>query len=542
MDTRLLQPNPEGIDTAAQLLRAGEVVAIPTETVYGLAADALNADAVSSIFVAKGRPSDNPLIVHIADISDWEPLVTDIPDSARRLAEAYWPGPLTIILPASERVPKVVTGGLSTVAVRFPAHPIAQAIILHSGCPLAAPSANLSGSPSPTNMQRVAEDMNGRVAAILDGGDCAVGVESTVIDLCHTPPRLLRPGGVTPEMLTDVLGPIEIDSAVTHALEKGAVAASPGMKYKHYAPKAEITIVKGSSTAFADFVNTRKKNDVTALCFDEDIAHLTVPCISYGSRDDALSQAQKLFDALRQLDEMGAKTVYAACPNPIGVGLAVYNRLLRAAAFRIEYVIRVVGLTGPTGSGKTSVANVWQQLGAYIIDTDKLARKVTEPDSPCLSALTDAFTPAILNSDGSLNRAELAKRAFATVDNAEMLNRITHPAITALIKSEIEHAAETGYSVAVIDAPLLFEAGADKLCDDIVAVIAPSDVRRCRIMTRDNLTIEQADARIRAQKSDEFYCRNGVTVLDGGADLDDLKASAIGYLSLFVSHDAAHRS
>lgn len=534
METRHLQPNPEGIDEAARLLAAGELVAIPTETVYGLAADAMNSEAVSSIYVAKGRPSDNPLIVHIADFKDWEPLVTHIPDNALRLAEAYWPGPLTIILPASNKVPKVVTGGLTTVAVRFPSHPIAQAVILRSGCPLAAPSANRSGSPSPTNAQRVAEDMDGRIAAILDGGDCDVGVESTVIDLCHTPPRLLRPGGITPEMLEEVLGPIEIDSAVTHALEKGAVAASPGMKYKHYAPQAEITIIKGSPNAYAEYVNQHQGDGVGALCLDEDLPHLSVPAVTYGSRNDALTQAQKLFDALRQLDEMGVHTVYAACPEISGVGLAVYNRLLRAAAFRIECAITVVGLTGPTGSGKTTVADAWREQGAYIIDTDKLARQVTEMGSPCLAQLVETFSPAILNEDGSLHRAELAKRAFATPEHTKRLNAITHPAIVALTRQEIEHAAEQGYSVAVVDAPLLYEAKADVLCDTVVAVIAPVEVRKQRIMARDNLTTEQAERRMSAQQSDCFYCRDGVTVLNGGADIPTLQQAAKAFLESFI--------
>lgn len=531
METRHLQPNPGGIDAAAHLLQAGELVAIPTETVYGLAADAMNAEAVSSIFVAKGRPSDNPLIVHIADEQDWEPLVTHIPDYARQLANAYWPGPLTIILPASDKVPKVVTGGLTTVAVRFPSHPIAQAVILRSGCPLAAPSANRSGSPSPTNAARVAEDMDGRIAAILDGGDCDVGVESTVVDLCHTPPRLLRPGGITPEMLEEVLGPIEIDSAVTHALEQGAIAASPGMKYKHYAPKAEITIVKGSPTAYTTYVNQHQADGVGALCFDEDVSQLSVPAVTYGSRTDALTQAQRLFDALRQLDEMGIHTVYAACPAVSGVGLAVYNRLLRAAAFRIECAIRVVGLTGPTGSGKTTVADTWREHGAYIIDTDRLARQVTAPQSPCLTQLADAFSSAILNEDGTLNRAELAKRAFATPENTLHLNAITHPAIVALIQQEIEYAAEQGFSVAVVDAPLLYEANVDVLCDTVVTVIAPADLRRERIMRRDNLTAEQATQRMSAQKPDDFYCRDGVTVFDGGSDISSLQQQAKSYLS-----------
>lgn len=526
MDTKRLQPNTEGIDTAASLLAKGDLVAIPTETVYGLAADALNSEAVSSIYVAKGRPSDNPLIVHIADIKDWEPLVTHIPDNARKLAEAYWPGPLTIILPASPIVPKVVTGGLTTVAVRFPSHPVAQAVILRSGCPLAAPSANRSGSPSPTNAQRVLEDMNGRIAAILDGGACDVGVESTVIDLCHTPPRLLRPGGITPAMLEEVLGPIEIDSAVTHALEQGAVAASPGMKYKHYAPQAEITIVKGAPAAFAQFVNTHKADGVGALCFDEDLPHLAVPAVTYGSRHDPLAQAQQIFDALRQLDEMGITAVYAACPEISGVGLAVYNRLLRAAAFRIECAIHVVGLTGPTGAGKSTVADAWRNMGAYIIDTDQLARKVVEPQSPCLTALAEAFSPAILNEDGSLNRAALAKCAFASPEATDKLNSIMHPAIVALTRQEIEHAAEQGYVVAVVDAPLLYEANADALCDTIVAVLAPADVRKKRVMARDGLTDEQASQRMAAQKSDDFYRRDGVILLDGGADIASLQSDA----------------
>ena len=526
MHTKRLQPNTEGIDLAASLLADGELVAIPTETVYGLAADALNSDAVSSIYVAKGRPSDNPLIVHIADIKDWEPLVTHIPDNARKLAEAYWPGPLTIILPASPLVPKVVTGGLTTVAVRFPSHPVAQAVILRSGCPLAAPSANRSGSPSPTNAQRVFEDMDGRIAAILDGGNCKVGVESTVIDMCHTPPRVLRPGGVTPGMLEEVLGPIEIDSAVTRALEKGAIAASPGMKYKHYAPKAEITIIKGSPDAYAEFVNAHNADGVGALCFDEDLSQLSVPSVTYGSRYDTLTQAQQLFDALRQLDEMGITTVYAACPEISGVGLAVYNRLIRAAAFRIQCAIRVIGLTGPTGAGKTTVADEWRRMGAYIIDTDRLARKIVEPQSPCLAALAEVFSANILNEDGTLNRAELAKYAFATSEATQKLNDITHPTIVALTRQEIERAAEQGYSAVVVDAPLLYEAKADALCDTIVAVIAPAEVRKQRIMARDGITEEQAAQRMAAQKPDDFYCRDGVIVLNGSGDVGNLRAQA----------------
>ena len=513
IDTQLLQPNSDGIDHAANLLRDGQLVAIPTETVYGLAANALDGRAVASIFTAKDRPMDNPLIVHIGDLQDWAPLVTHIPDDAQKLADTYWPGPLTIILPAAPCVPSEVTGGLTTVAVRFPAHPVAQAVILRAGCPLAAPSANRSGSPSPTNAARVSEDMNGRIAAILDGGDCAVGVESTVVDLCHTPPRLLRPGGITPAMLEAVVGPIEIDPAVTHALQKGAVAASPGMKYKHYAPRAEVHIVKGSPAAYAAYVNAHADDGVCALCFEEDTALLTVPAVTYGRRDDALSQAQQLFDALRQLDEQGATTVYAACPPIDGVGLAVYNRLLRAAAFRVINTIRVVGLTGPTGAGKSTVATVWRRHGIPIVDTDRLARCVVEPGTACLQQLVDAFSPAILHTDGTLNRAKLAEIAFSDADNAATLNAITHPAILDLTQQALEEAVDHGHEVAVVDAPLLFEAGFDAICDEIVAVIAPYDQRVHRIMTRDGITEDVAKRRMAAQQADAFYCRDGVTVI-----------------------------
>ncbi len=529
MNTQLLKPTTEGIREAARLLRDGQLVAVPTETVYGLAADALNPKAVASIFVAKGRPMDNPLIVHIADMADWARLVKSIPDNARRLAQAYWLGPLTIILPAADCVPNEVRGGLSTVAVRFPSDPVAQAVILHSGCPLAAPSANRSGSPSPTNAVRVMEDMRGRIAAVLDGGDSQVGVESTVISLCGDKPRLLRPGGITPAMLEEILGPIEIDEAVTHALKAGVTASSPGMKYKHYAPTAQVRLVKGTATAYVAYVNAHAADGVAALCFDEDIPLLSVPCIPYGHRDEPLEQAHRLFDALRQLDELGAKTVYAASPRPDGVGLAVYNRLIRAAAFDVVNTIRVIGLTGPTGAGKSLVATVFREAGVPIVDADRVAREVTAPNSDCLRALCEVFSDAIVNPDGTLNRRELATRAFADPEATQQLNHITHPFIMASIKQQLEDLADAGHPLAVLDAPLLYEAGADALCDRILAIVAPIEMRLSRIMARDGLDRESALKRIHAQPNDDFYTRDGVTVLVNDADQDTLiqRAQAI---------------
>lgn len=336
--TRLLGCSAEELRIAAQLLRSGELIAIPTETVYGLAANALDTQAVARIFTAKGRPQDNPLIVHIACFEELFPLVSEIPDTARTLASAFWPGPLTIILRRSALVPASVSAGLSTVAVRMPFHPVARAIIREAGLPLAAPSANLSGSPSPTTVERVMADMNGRITAVVDGGECSVGLESTVVDLTGPRLRLLRPGGVTVSALEAVTGQsVEVDPAVTHALRKGDVAASPGMKYKHYAPKAHVVLVKGSPQAYAAYVNEKAASGevAVALCFDEEAASLKIPSITYGRRNDPAEQAHRLFEALRRLDDRKASLVYAACPEPDGLGLAVYNRLLRAAGFEV---------------------------------------------------------------------------------------------------------------------------------------------------------------------------------------------------------------
>ena len=325
--------NTEAIEKAGEILRAGEVVAIPTETVYGLAANAYDGNAVSKIFKAKGRPQDNPLIVHIAKVETLSDLVAEVPEAAKKLAAAFWPGPLTMILPKSEKIPDAVSAGLPTVAVRMPSHPVAHAVIEAAGVPLAAPSANLSGSPSPTNAKYVLEDMHDRIPLILDGGSSAVGVESTVITLATARPRVLRPGGITVEQLRALLGEVDVDDAVLHKLAEGVRAASPGMKYKHYAPRADITIVKGSFAEFRRFVETKEK-DAFVLCFAGEEKYFP-HAVTYGREDDGLSQANRLFDALRELDEQGANTVYARCPALSGVGLAVYNRLIRAAGFKI---------------------------------------------------------------------------------------------------------------------------------------------------------------------------------------------------------------
>ncbi len=323
-------------EEAARLLQDGRVVGMPTETVYGLAGNAYSEEAIKRIYEAKGRPSDNPLIVHISEFEEIYDLVKSVPDNARALADAFWPGPLTIILEKSDRVPITVTGGLNTVAVRCPSHPIARGLIKFSSLPLAAPSANLSGKPSPTTAQHVYSDLNGRIPLIIDGGECEEGVESTVITLATAVPKLLRPGNITLKQLRAVLGEVEIDKAVLKPLEEGENVSSPGMKYKHYSPKADITIVKGSYEEFADYTNKHCSDDTYAMVFKGEGDNLNVPFIEYGGVNDYKGLSHGLFGALRRLDELGAEKCFVRCPDESNEdNLAVLNRLLRAAGFKI---------------------------------------------------------------------------------------------------------------------------------------------------------------------------------------------------------------
>ena len=339
MNTQVLPVNEESIALAAKLLQQGELVALPTETVYGIAADARNGEAVKKIFEAKGRPQDNPLIVHICGMEMLHGIVSEVPERAKKLAAAFWPGPLTMVMPRGPEVSAVTCAGLDTVGVRMPSHPVVQAVIKASGVAFAAPSANLSGKPSPTNAQDTFVDMDGRLPLILDGGESAVGVESTVVAVTGEHPMILRPGYVTKEQMEAVLGEeVLVNHAILEKLKDGEVARSPGMKYKHYAPKADVTILKGSFDAYRDYIAAHTGDGVWALCFDGEEAQLPVPAISYGKEGDGISEAHNLFTVLRELDRKGAKTVYARCPLSDGVSMAVYNRLIRAAAFRVVEV------------------------------------------------------------------------------------------------------------------------------------------------------------------------------------------------------------
>ena len=328
--------DPQTPALAADILRRGGLVAIPTETVYGLGADGLNPEAVDKIFAAKGWPGDNPLILHVTGPEQLPRFCHDIPDAAYLLAQRFWPGPLTMVLPANACVPRRTTGGLSTVAIRCPKTAVTREIIRLAGVPIAAPSANLSGKPSTTTARHVLDDHDGRIDAVVDGGPCAVGVESTIVDLTEARPRLLRPGGVTPEELTQVLGDLVIDPAVTAPLRQDAVVRAPGMKYRHYAPQEPVLIVSGSREKAAAYIRAHFSPGDRVLCFEEELP-LYEDCdpLSYGREADVASLSAGLFAALRILDSPSVGKVFARCPVGGGVAYAVQNRLQKAAAFHI---------------------------------------------------------------------------------------------------------------------------------------------------------------------------------------------------------------
>lgn len=324
------------LQSAADAIRDGKLVAIPTETVYGLGANALDATAVASIFEAKGRPADNPLIVHISDPSELETFA--YPDRrAYLLAERFWPGPLTMILPKKDVVPSIVTAGLDSVAIRLPSHPIARELIRRSGCPVAAPSANVSGKPSGTTAQHVLHDFDTKIAGVVDGGPCACGLESTVVSLLTQPPVLLRPGYVTPEQLRTVLPDLVVAKAVEAELEADEKVLSPGLAHRHYAPSSDAVGLIGSAPSASKYVkNTRPSEPIAVMCFSGEERYFDAETvIAYGKRGDAEEQGAHLFEVLRKLDEERFSRIYVCVEHTDGVGLAVYNRLLRSCGFEM---------------------------------------------------------------------------------------------------------------------------------------------------------------------------------------------------------------
>jgi len=341
METKVLQPTPEAVAEAARLIEAGALVAFPTETVYGLGADALNAEAVGKIFAAKGRPNDNPLIVHVKSPEAAKPLCR-VDERAERLMRRFWPGPLTLLLPKKPVIPDETNAGLPSVAVRMPRHPAALALLAACGVPIAAPSANLSGRPSPTTARHVLDDMDGRIPLILDGGPCEVGLESTVLDMTAEPPAIVRPGGVTREMLAAVLPAVAVAGSVMRPLARGEKAVSPGMMYRHYAPKGQMTLVRGApenvrETCLRLYREARTRGEKARVLAPAEHAPWYEGCeaLAVGSLARPETVAHELFAALRRMDDEGVAIIVCEAVEPEGIGLAILNRLYRAAAFRV---------------------------------------------------------------------------------------------------------------------------------------------------------------------------------------------------------------
>ena len=518
MKTRVFYPEngEDEIKEAARILRRGGLLGIPTETVYGLGANALDEEAVGHIFEAKGRPQDNPLILHVPDAGWLERYCREVPEVAYLLAEKFWPGPLTMILPGKDIVPRRTTGGLSTVGVRCPDHAVTRAIIREAGVPVAAPSGNTSGRPSPTSASDMLEDMDGKIDGIVDGGACRVGVESTIIDLTVSPPQLLRPGGLPLEELRQVLGEVTVDKAVTQQVTEGLRPRAPGMKYRHYAPHAPVTVVTGAPHRSAAYIQAVLREGEGVICFEEfreRFAGRVRQCL--GSAGDTAQQAHRVFDALRRFDSTEVTHIYAQCPDDSGLGLAVGNRLKKAAGFHIVDADRLpgitIGITGGTGSGKTSALRALCALGGRIIDCDAVYHRELAANARLRRDITRAFGDVF---DGEkLNRQKLGGIVFSDPEALHRLNGIVNIHLLPVIRREAE-----GHLIVGLDAINLLQSGLAALCRETVAVLAPTEQRVRRIMERDGISEDYARLRIGAQQPEEYYRQHCSRILENRAD------------------------
>ena len=523
----LLAEQPQTAKTAAEIIKNGGLVAVPTETVYGLGANGLDPAAVIKIFEAKGRPQDNPLILHISDIQQMDTLCRDIPEAAYRLAEAFWPGPLTMVLPAKDVVPLSTRAGLPSVAVRCPDCEITRQIIQLSGVPIAAPSANISGKPSTTTAEHVRHDHDGRIDCIVDGGPCRVGVESTIVDLTEDTPRLLRPGGIGPEQLYAVIGDIIIDKAVTASVEKDAVVKAPGMKYRHYAPDCKVLIVEKDLPAAFSYVKNHWVPGNRVLCFEEELeAFAPFAPLAYGKERDPDTLMAGLFAALRELDDPTIGTVFARCPRGSGKALAVQNRLAKAAGFTYVNPRKknfIIGITGGTGCGKTTALHAIRKLGGTVIDCDKVYHRLLQYDETMISRIAQRFPGTV--TDGVLDRKKLGSIVFSDAQALLDLNKITHSAV----KEEVLQMLPAHPSLVAIDAISLFEGGLAELCDTTVAITSPEDQRIARLMEREGISQEYAASRIAAQKSNDHFsslCRH---TLENNGSMDAFATKCLAF-------------
>ena len=493
------------MEKAARIIKSGGLCAFPTETVYGLGGDATAPDSAKKIYAAKGRPSDNPLIIHLADAADAEKYaVTN--ELYYRLAGAFCPGPLTIILPKKDIIPPEVTGGLDTVAVRIPSHPVAHAFIEACGVAIAAPSANISGSPSPTSAEHVKADLDGKIDAIIDGGECEIGLESTIVKIKNGRAVILRPGAVTEEMLSEVV-PVGRDEALFDKPDDSRRPEAPGMKYRHYAPAVPVTMLKGPHEDVVSYMNERLAEDARTgiICLQSDGDKIKGKNVFY-LPDAPDGQANALFSLLRGFDKTDAPHIYTVTPCRVGIGFAVYNRLTKASGFdtkRVGINIAVIGLTGQTGAGKSTVALEFQKRGAYVADCDEIYHGMLYKNSPMIKEIEKFFPFAVV--DGELDRPKLAQAVFSESEKLKTLNKITHGAILDEVRRRLKRAEADGYKFAAVDASQLFEAGYDAECTAVVGVSADTETRIKRITERDGISRDKALSRISGQHNEDFF-------------------------------------
>jgi L-threonylcarbamoyladenylate synthase len=495
MNTKIIKT--DDLSEAIELLKSGETVAIPTETVYGLAANALNPTAIEKIFTAKGRPRDNPLIVHVSDIEMAKTLGLEIPELAKGLAERFWAGSLTMIFKKNENIiPDEVSCGLDTVAVRVPNHKVALEIIKLCGFPLAAPSANTSGSPSPTEAGHVYEDLNNKIPLIIDGGKCSCGVESTVIMLDNNRIRILRPGAVTPEQLSE-FAEVIIDDVVTancQLLIVNCQLPSPGTAHKHYAPKAQVIAVSANNEkAFLSYI-------------DENKYVIENP------------ETHTLFAKLREFDNLGAGQIFIRLPEPTGIGLALYNRIIRAANFNIVNLsvdfnkLNIIGLTGMSGAGKSLAASVFEKHNYRVVDCDNIAKN-TISGKKCTEKIKHNF-PELYDERGKFNRVKAARIIFSDLDKLKRYENTVYPFIVYAVIKFIEKYARKGECNFLLDAPTLYQSGADDFCKKIIAVVADKTACIKRITERDGINENDAALRLNSQPNAEFYKNKGNVVIE----------------------------
>ena len=536
MKTELLRRSAADIAKAGRLLAGGEVVGIPTETVYGLAANALDADAVLRIFQAKGRPQDNPLIIHISRLDQLQELAAEISPAVYRMAEQFWPGPLTMVVRKKDIVPARTSAGLDTVGIRMPSHPVARAIIDAAGVPLAAPSANTSGKPSPTTARDVLDDMDGKIPAIVDGGSCSVGVESTVVDMTGDYPQILRPGAITEEMIAAAMGEATTDRATLEGLSDDAKVRSPGMKYRHYAPQAPVILFEGAPwDTFCKVLEEMQQPRTGVICFEEFLPAIKESksrlVYSLGYSWDHAEHARRLFALLRKFDRTQAKRILVQCPRTMGANAGTVNRLRKAAGFQsvdCKKGRRIIGITGRSGSGKSLLSQRLAAMGALVLDADKVYAELLKQDCPMTRMLCHHF-PGVWK-DGVLDRKQLADRVFSDPEALKTLNLITHSQVKAQMHYTVAHSDS---KLIVLDVPLLFESGIDQLCDLTLAVLADREGSLLRIMKRDGIDRQRAEARLDNQPDDDFYRARADLLLENKGDLAEFEAKIDAFVEKY---------